>query len=110
MKKLVGLLLCSAFLAGCGDDQKYAECSDAQKSGPLNGSWLVPDDGINQGACMNLNTASEEELDAHEMTAVGDKKLCQWSAHKNTNWLCVYAPISQRRTGQGPGYRYPSPY
>ncbi len=105
MKKVIGLVFCMALFVGCGDDQEYAECSDAAKSGELNGYLLLPDDGIDQSACKNMNTTSAADLVAHESTAVGDKRLCQWSGHEDTDWLCVYTDAPKKPRTQGPQWR-----
>ena len=101
MKQMIGLVFCVALLAGCGDNQEYAECSDSAKSGELNGWLLLADDGIDQNKCKNMNTTSAADLVAHESNAVGNKRLCQWSGHKDTDWLCVYDDVPRTRT-QGP--------
>lgn len=94
--KVIGLVFCAALLVGCGGSQDYEECSNYHKKNELNGKTFVNDDGINQTRCKNLDTAKEEDLDAHIGTAVGNQRLCQWSSHKRSDWLCVYTPRYNR--------------
>ena len=88
----MSLVFCVALLSGCGSGGEYVECPDRNKKGELDGKAFVNDDGINRNACKDLGTTSEDDLADHKDTAIGNKRLCQWSGHKDKDWLCVYTP------------------